>query len=93
MGKPAESTEATPGAAYSAQVVLTRPQRVGVVLGLVLVAAVAVGWPMPVLQTVVALVTLGLFVIEPKAISQVQEVIAQALEEPDKRDLRSRQAD
>jgi hypothetical protein len=34
----------------------------------------------------VALVTLGLLVVEPKAISQVQEVIAQALEEPDKRD-------
>src|SRR5438270_573753 len=33
-----------------------------------------------------ALVTLGLLVIEPKAISQVTEVIAQALEEPDKRD-------
>src|SRR5262249_38116687 len=35
---------------------------------------------------VVALVTLGLLVIEPQVVSQVQEVIAQVLEEPEKRE-------
>jgi von Willebrand factor type A domain len=34
----------------------------------------------------VALVTLGVIVMEPKAVIQVQEVLAQVLEEPDKKD-------
>ena len=38
----------------------------------------------------VSLVTLGLLVVEPKAISQMQEVLAQTLDEPGRNGTKSR---